>query len=262
MKPNPLVARHRGHFRLGLCGLIALAAATPDLLAAEKKPAPRKAAAAPVTGHSDVEHASFEKPLGAAAAQPSPAGASRGGKPKEPGAPGGVPLPARGQARGAAADSARLTRPVGTASTLATGAASLAVVLGLFFVVAWALRRGMPRGSALLPGDVVEVLGRAPLSGRQFAHLVRCGNKLLLVHLAPGCAETLTEITDPVEVDRLAGMCKQAQPQSTTASFRQVFQQFSREKPDGGGRSASGGMLLSKLRDHQPADTALEDVDA
>lgn len=263
MKPNPLVARHCSLFRLGLCGLIALAAATPRLLAAEKTPEPRKMAAAPATGHSEVEHASFEKPLaGAGAAQPRPAGASRGGKPKEPGAPGGVPLPARGQARGAAADSARLTRPVGTASTLATGAASLAVVLGLFFVVAWALRRGMPRGSALLPGDVVEVLGRAPLSGRQFAHLVRCGNKLLLVHLAPGCAETLTEITDPVEVDRLAGMCKQAQPQSTTASFRQVFQQFSREKPDGGGRSASGGTLLSKLRDHQPADTAFEDTDA
>ena len=146
-----------------------------------------------------------------------------------------------------------------TASTLTTGVASLAVVLGLFFVVACALRRATPRGSALLPGEVVEVLGRAPMAGRQFAHLIRCGNKLLLVHLAPGCAETLTEITDPVEVDRLAGLCKQAQPQSSTASFRQVFQQFSRE--GAGPRRASSGTLLASLRDHQPAVPAAEDAD-
>jgi flagellar protein FliO/FliZ len=89
----------------------------------------------------------------------------------------------------------------------------------------------MPRGAALLPSDVVEVLGRTPLAARQFAHLIRCGNKLVLIHLAQGSARTLTEITDPVEVDRLSGICRQAHPRSATASFRQVFQQFAREKP-------------------------------
>lgn len=187
---------------------------------------------------SEVEPASFERPV-----HPSDAGATTRG---------GVRLPPRGQPRGGNAESARLSRPVGTASTLLTGAASFAVVLGLFFVVAWALRRGMPRGTMLLPSGVVEVLGRAPLSGRQFAHLVRCGNKMLLVYLAPGRAETLTEITDPVEVDRLAGLCKQVQPQSTTASFRQVFQQFSREKPGDGAKRAGARIASSP---HQPPIT-------
>jgi flagellar biogenesis protein FliO len=127
-------------------------------------------------------------------------------------------------------------RPVGTASSVMTGLASLVVVLGLFFAVAWALRRGMPAGAAALPREAVEVLGRTTLAGRQQAHLIRCGNKVLLVYLAQGVAETLTEITDPLEVDRLVGLCQQSHPQSTTASFRQILQQFGRtgkEKHEG-----------------------------
>ena len=105
-------------------------------------------------------------------------------------------------------------------------AGSLAIVLGLFFALVWVFRRAAPKGSTLLPGEVVEVLGRAPLAGRQCMHLLRCGNKLLLVSVTPVGAETLTEVTDPVEVDRLAGLCRQAHPQSATATFRQVLNQF------------------------------------
>ena len=65
-------------------------------------------------------------------------------------------------------------------------AGSLAVVLGLFFALVWVFRRAAPKGSTLLPGEVVEVLGRAPLAGRQSMHLLRCGNKLLLVSVTPG----------------------------------------------------------------------------
>jgi flagellar biogenesis protein FliO len=105
-------------------------------------------------------------------------------------------------------------------------AGSLAVVLGLFFAVVWVMRGATPKGLVLLPGEVVEVLGRAPLAGRQQVHLLRCGNKLLLVSVTPAGAETLTEVTDPLEVDRLAGLCRQAHPHSATAAFRQVLQQF------------------------------------
>ncbi len=103
---------------------------------------------------------------------------------------------------------------------------SLAVVLGVFFLVAWAVRRATPQRRGILPGEVFETLGRAPMDGRQQVHLLRCGNKLLLVSVTPSGAETLTEITDPLEVDRLAGLCQQASPNSTTAVFRQVFGQF------------------------------------
>jgi hypothetical protein len=82
-------------------------------------------------------------------------------------------------------------------------------------------------GAAETAGSPHPVLGRAPLASRQQVHLVRCGRKLLLLSVSPGGIETLSEIDDPLEVDRLAGLCVQAQPGSASMVFRQVFQQFS-----------------------------------
>lgn len=117
------------------------------------------------------------------------------------------------------------SRASGLSSVLSV-ASALAVVLGLFLVGAWAMRRAAPRGARPLPSEVFEVLGRAPLAGRQQVHLLRCGKRLLLVSVAPEGAETLTEINDPDEVAHLAGLCRQAEPNSATAAFRQIFQQW------------------------------------
>lgn len=119
-------------------------------------------------------------------------------------------------------------KPRGSASGLGTMFASLFLVLGLFFLTIWMLKRGLPKGARVLPSEVVEVLGRAPLAGKQQVHLLRVGNKILLIALSPGGAETLTEITDPMEVDRLAGLCQQQSPHSSTNAFKQIFQQFGR----------------------------------
>lgn len=110
--------------------------------------------------------------------------------------------------------------PGGDASALVNAATSLGIVLGLFLLVAWAVRRGMPKGSGLLPTEAVEVLGRAPLVGRQQVHLVRCGNKIVLLSVTPGGTHTLAEISDPSEVDRLHSIC---QPPSRPAGLRQFF---------------------------------------
>lgn len=91
---------------------------------------------------------------------------------------------------------------------LVTGAASLGLVLGLFLLVVWSVRRGMPKGAGLLPAEAVEVLGRAPIAGRQHVHLVRCGNKLVLLSASGAGVETLTEISDPGEVARLQEICR------------------------------------------------------
>jgi len=168
----------------------------------------------PASGVVDtgVVRATYDAPV-----QPAPA---RGEKPSH--------LPARGTP---STESGRF--PGGLDRVWATGGA-LAFVLGLFLVVVWGLRRAAPKATLPLPSDVVEVLGRAPLAHRQHVHLVRCGNKLLLVSVRPEGAETLTEITDPVEVDRLAGLCRQSRPGSPTAAFRQIFDQFShsnRQRP-------------------------------
>jgi len=117
--------------------------------------------------------------------------------------------------------------------SMVTVVGSLAVVLGIFMITAWGMRRLAPPGQIVLPGEVFEVLGRAPLAGRQQVHLVRCGKKLLLVSVTTDGAETLTEVTDPPEVDRLLGLCEQAKPGSATATFRQVLGQLSKEDRHG-----------------------------
>ena len=89
-------------------------------------------------------------------------------------------------------------------------------------------------GLGLLPADAVSVLGRVSLTSKQVAQLLRVGNKLVLVALTPGGAETLTEVTDPVEVDRLMGLCQQHDSRSTTKAFEQVFQNLSREPAPSG----------------------------
>ncbi len=90
----------------------------------------------------------------------------------------------------------------------ATLAGSLALVLGIFFLVVWLFSRALPQGRGVLPAEAFEVLGRSPLANRQQAQLLRCGNKLLLICVGAAGAETLTEITDPAEVERLVETCR------------------------------------------------------
>jgi flagellar protein FliO/FliZ len=169
--------------------------------------------------------ASYSASAGAVRTAPAPAAAT----PLAPTASSGVPsLTLAPPARGKSASAAKSYEGLGP---LISTFGSLAAVVGLFLVIAWVLRRGGTRGSLILPGEVFEVLGRAPLTGRQQVHLLRCGSKLLLVSVTPGGAETLTEVTEPAEVDRLAGLCRQAHPNSATAAFRQVFQQFAPRNP-------------------------------
>ena len=91
----------------------------------------------------------------------------------------------------------------------------------------WVVHRGMPRGSAQLPREALEVLGRAPFMARHNAYLVRCGSKLLLLNVSATSVETLTEITDPDEVDRLRAICRRGYS-GATSTFRQALAGYSR----------------------------------
>jgi flagellar biogenesis protein FliO len=115
-----------------------------------------------------------------------------------------------------------------------TVAGSLGVVLGLFVLIAWVARRWSPTGTALLPKEAVEWLGRPPLVARQQMHLVRVGNKLLLVAISAGGIEKLTEVTEPAEVEHLLALCRRGQPGSSSAAFREVLSQLAAEPASGG----------------------------
>ena len=250
----PPVVRSVG-LMLALAGLVSLAGTTPapaqDGPAPIQPPARLDAASAELRravgaerafAPSRAEHAHFEFPSLAAGAggsgqsdspgrpPDSPASQTEGdaSKPSPLGAPGALPpIPLELGSRSKQAGPAGQAAAPGGLSSILTVGSSLTLVLSLFLIVAWLMRRAAPGGSALLPGEVVELLGRAALAGRTQIHLLRVGNKLLLLSISTAGVETLTEITDPDEVNRLAGLCRQAQPGSTTAAFRQVLQQLS-----------------------------------
>ena len=164
--------------------------------------------------------------------QPPPSSGTSAATPSPPAGPGQSTAPL-GLGSHADKSAAGKNSPL---SAMITVGGSLAIVLGLFLVVAWAMRKTAPRGSLLLPREVFDILGRAPLGARQQVQLLRCGNKLLLVSITPAGTETLTEVTDPLEVDRIAGICQQADPKSSTTAFRQVFQQLAPAAPGAPGR--------------------------
>jgi flagellar biogenesis protein FliO len=127
---------------------------------------------------------------------------------------------------------------------------ALAIAIGAFLLCAWLLRRGSRGMGQTLPAEVVYVLGGVSLAARQFVQLLRVGNKLVLISLTPSGAETITEVTDPVEVDRLVGLCQQSHPHSTSKAFEQVFRQLSREPAPSG--------FLGEAMTHQSSVPSLD----
>jgi hypothetical protein len=111
----------------------------------------------------------------------------------------------------------------------------------------------MPGSIGLLPREALEVLGRAPLAGRQQVHLVRLGSKLVLISVTPAGAEALSEVTEPDEVQRLVGLCRQGQSASATSMFRQALERFGGEAGGkgfwaGGGETVGSGLGLRSGR--------------
>lgn len=114
------------------------------------------------------------------------------------------------------------SRP-GPISAIITVLGSLAAVLALFVGIAWLMRRGLPQGTGRLPSGVVEVLGHTSLATRRQMHVLRFGDKLLLVCVSQTGVETLSEIDDVAEVERLTDLCQKTRARAPVGSFDQVL---------------------------------------
>lgn len=107
-----------------------------------------------------------------------------------------------------------------------TTVSGLSIVLALVGVAAFFLRKQMPRLAGILPEEVIHVLGKRYLDQRQCIQLVRIGNRILVLGSSTQHGlRTLTEITDPMEVDQLAGQCAQARPYSASQNFSTILSQ-------------------------------------
>lgn len=107
----------------------------------------------------------------------------------------------------------------------------LAAVVALILITAKFLRKNMPGATAALPANVVQVLGRKSLDYRHTIHLIRLGSRLLILGSSQDGLRTLAEITDPVEVDCLAGLCKLNEPPSSSLKFGEVIRKLQSSLP-------------------------------
>ncbi|MEO0529722.1 MAG: flagellar biosynthetic protein FliO [Planctomycetota bacterium] len=121
-----------------------------------------------------------------------------------------------------------------TSQQLTATGGGLAIAVGLLLSTIWLIRSCAPKSSRPLPTDVVEVLGRAPLGAKQTTQLVRVGSKLVLIAVTPDGAKTLTEVTDPGEVQRLIAACESSSGRGSAADFDDMLQQLSNEPADRG----------------------------
>lgn len=108
----------------------------------------------------------------------------------------------------------------------------LSLIVGLILVVAKLWLKHGPIVSAGLPPEVIEVLGKRNIDARQSIHLVRMGSRILVLGSSAEGLRTLSELTDPVEVDFIAGACRSRNhDNAVTQSFRALFKkQLPRDK--------------------------------
>lgn len=89
-----------------------------------------------------------------------------------------------------------------------TTTASLLFVLSVIAGGAYLLRRQGRRFAGILPDEIVQVLGRRYLDQRTSLQLIRCGSKILvLANSTQHGLRTLSEITDPQEVESITSQC-------------------------------------------------------
>lgn len=99
-------------------------------------------------------------------------------------------------------------------STVSSATAMITKTLGALFgviflivVVAQVLKKQNPVLMGGLPDEAVTVLGRRYVEQRQSIHLVRVGTRILILGSSQQGLTPLSEVTDPVEVDYLSGLC-------------------------------------------------------
>lgn len=144
----------------------------------------------------------------------------------------------------------KLGKPKFTAAVapLVTTLGSLLMVLAAFFFLVLIFKKVTPKGNRLLPKEVFEDLGRTCLTQKLQLHLLRLGNRLILVSITPDGVSPITEITDPDEVVPILGMCRRLDTNSSSELFRKTLANFSGKDDEKSGYFGVGTSSKTEAR--------------
>jgi len=135
----------------------------------------------------------------------------------------------------------------------------LALVVVLILAAARMFR---PKGSSVplsLSDDAVQVLGRKAVDFRHTIHLVRCGSRLLVLGSSQDALSTLSEITDPIEVEQLVGLCKPSESAAIADSFGRFVRRFRAEAPADDRVDAEADPAILRLRERLSSNAPSSD---
>jgi len=118
-----------------------------------------------------------------------------------------------------------------TGSQLGMTVVALTAVLLLIVVLAKILKKHTPLAGKSLPEEALDLLGRKMIDQRNAVQFLRIGDRILVVGVSLEGMRTLAEITDPVEVDRIAGACRTPAGESAMGrSFRFLLSRQNEER--------------------------------
>ena len=142
-------------------------------------------------------------------------------------------------------------KPANSTSVLPAMACCLAILM-VFWLVTLSFKKKSPQFAPAIPTEALEFLGRKSIDLRSSIYYLRCGSRILIVGHSEAGLQTLGEVTDPLEVDIISGMCRaeKSRESSISESFKTLF--LRTESQD------SGPMPTSSLKDrlHKPATQA------
>lgn len=123
-------------------------------------------------------------------------------------------------------ESIMLQRPSATSSektnpapSLTTPFVALLVVVVLIIVAAKVLGRKESAFRGAFAAEAFDILSRRAIDARNSLVLVRVGDKLVVIGLSPNGMNSLSEITDRAEVERLTNLSKTNEPQRASRWF-------------------------------------------
>lgn len=106
--------------------------------------------------------------------------------------------------------------------------AALAVVLGAFMVLLWVTKKIQGPSQSIMSKQTLEVLGQKQINKIHSLHLIRLGQRILLISASDSSVTCLSEINDPVEVAQLLETNSQAGESSELprSTFKRIFAQY------------------------------------
>ena len=106
----------------------------------------------------------------------------------------------------------------------------LSAVLAIFYAFTIFAKRNGAKVSSKLPADIIQVLGTMPIDAKRKFQLVRLGSKLLLLSVTEKSVQTVSEITDPVEVEYFVSRLQKGKTAEAFNSMRQMMAQIRQQK--------------------------------